>query len=122
MISQPRPHDIICRYRSRPGDRRRDRRHQTSVRHLGSDGEHGEPDGEHRSQREDPGEDASLQVCLQVCNMVITELLPHQVPESTSCILVERGFLRQLRGNIYVKGISERHGKVTHMLMMCWRT
>ncbi|XP_070813762.1 adenylate cyclase type 8 [Chaetodon trifascialis] len=35
-----------------------------------------------------------------------------QVPESTSCILVERGFLRQLRGNIYVKGISERHGKV----------
>ncbi|XP_038153644.1 adenylate cyclase type 8-like isoform X2 [Cyprinodon tularosa] len=35
-----------------------------------------------------------------------------QVPESTSCILVERGFLRQLRGDIYVKGISERHGKV----------
>ncbi|XP_026157066.1 adenylate cyclase type 8 [Mastacembelus armatus] len=35
-----------------------------------------------------------------------------QVPESTSCILVERGFLRQLRGNIHVKGISERHGKV----------
>ncbi|XP_041638286.1 adenylate cyclase type 8-like [Cheilinus undulatus] len=35
-----------------------------------------------------------------------------QVPESTSCILMERGFLRQLRGNIYVKGISERHGKV----------
>ncbi|XP_075871280.1 adenylate cyclase type 8-like isoform X2 [Nelusetta ayraudi] len=35
-----------------------------------------------------------------------------QVPESTSCILVERGFLRQLRGNVYVKGISERHGKV----------
>ncbi|XP_067357091.1 adenylate cyclase type 8 isoform X1 [Channa argus] len=35
-----------------------------------------------------------------------------QVPESTSCILVERGFLRQLRGNIYVKGISELHGKV----------
>ncbi|XP_042337995.1 adenylate cyclase type 8, partial [Plectropomus leopardus] len=35
-----------------------------------------------------------------------------QVPESTSCILVERGFLRQLRGNIYLKGISERHGKV----------
>ncbi|XP_073351647.1 adenylate cyclase type 8-like [Pagrus major] len=35
-----------------------------------------------------------------------------QVPESTSCLLVERGFLRQLRGNIYVKGISERHGKV----------
>uniref|UniRef100_A0A8C4F191 Adenylate cyclase type 8 n=1 Tax=Dicentrarchus labrax TaxID=13489 RepID=A0A8C4F191_DICLA len=34
-----------------------------------------------------------------------------QVPESTSCILVERGFLRQLRGNIYLKGISERHGK-----------
>lgn len=37
---------------------------------------------------------------------------PPQVPESTSCILVERGFLRQLRGNVYVKGISERHGKV----------
>ncbi|KAM4538188.1 adenylate cyclase type 8 [Fundulus diaphanus] len=35
-----------------------------------------------------------------------------QVPESTSCILVERGFLRQLRGDIYVKGISEHHGKV----------
>ncbi|XP_041834302.1 adenylate cyclase type 8-like isoform X2 [Melanotaenia boesemani] len=35
-----------------------------------------------------------------------------QVPESTSCILVERGFLRQLRGDIYVKGISERQGKV----------
>ncbi|KAM3585695.1 uncharacterized protein V6R79_024735 [Siganus canaliculatus] len=35
-----------------------------------------------------------------------------QVPETTSCILVERGFLRQLRGNIYVKGISERHGKI----------
>lgn len=37
---------------------------------------------------------------------------PHQVPESTSCILMERGFLRQLRGNVYIKGISERHGKV----------
>ncbi|XP_059183503.1 adenylate cyclase type 8-like [Centropristis striata] len=35
-----------------------------------------------------------------------------QVPESTSCILVERGFLRRFRGNIHVKGISERHGKV----------
>uniref|UniRef100_UPI003AB02961 adenylate cyclase type 8-like n=1 Tax=Centroberyx gerrardi TaxID=166262 RepID=UPI003AB02961 len=36
-----------------------------------------------------------------------------QVAEySTSRILVERGFLRELRGNIYVKGISERHGKV----------
>ncbi|XP_060888682.1 adenylate cyclase type 8-like isoform X2 [Labrus mixtus] len=35
-----------------------------------------------------------------------------QVPETTSCILMERGFLRQLRGNIYIKGISERHGKV----------
>ncbi|XP_068612677.1 adenylate cyclase type 8 [Brachionichthys hirsutus] len=35
-----------------------------------------------------------------------------QVPESTSCILVERGFLRQLRGDVYIKGISERHGKV----------
>ncbi|TNM94064.1 hypothetical protein fugu_002240 [Takifugu bimaculatus] len=35
-----------------------------------------------------------------------------QVPESTSCILVERGFLRQLRGSIFVKGISERHGKI----------
>nr|XP_020481568.1 adenylate cyclase type 8-like isoform X1 [Labrus bergylta]XP_020515612.1 adenylate cyclase type 8-like isoform X1 [Labrus bergylta] len=34
-----------------------------------------------------------------------------QVPETTSCILMERGFLRQLRGNIYIKGISERHGK-----------
>lgn len=27
---------------------------------------------------------------------------------------MERGFLRQLRGDIYVKGISERHGKVSH--------
>ncbi|XP_014892681.1 adenylate cyclase type 8 isoform X1 [Poecilia latipinna] len=35
-----------------------------------------------------------------------------QVPEATSCILVEQGFLRQLRGDIHVKGISERHGKV----------
>ncbi|XP_043965362.1 adenylate cyclase type 8 [Gambusia affinis] len=35
-----------------------------------------------------------------------------QVPEATSCILVEQGFLRQLRGDIYVKGVSERHGKV----------
>ncbi|CAF95790.1 unnamed protein product, partial [Tetraodon nigroviridis] len=35
-----------------------------------------------------------------------------QVPEATSCILVERGFLRQLRGSIYIKGISERHGKI----------
>uniref|UniRef100_A0A665U294 adenylate cyclase n=1 Tax=Echeneis naucrates TaxID=173247 RepID=A0A665U294_ECHNA len=35
-----------------------------------------------------------------------------QVPESTSCILEERGFLRQLRGSIYIKGISERQGKV----------
>ncbi|XP_018522647.1 adenylate cyclase type 8 [Lates calcarifer] len=40
-----------------------------------------------------------------------------QVPESTSCILVERGFLRQLRGNIYVKGISERHGKIRTFFM-----
>ncbi|XP_074520625.1 adenylate cyclase type 8 [Halichoeres trimaculatus] len=35
-----------------------------------------------------------------------------QVPESTSLVLIERGFLRQLRGNIHIKGISERHGKV----------
>ncbi|XP_054864248.1 adenylate cyclase type 8-like isoform X2 [Amphiprion ocellaris] len=35
-----------------------------------------------------------------------------QVPESTSCVLVERGFLRQFRGKIYIKGISERHGEV----------
>ncbi|XP_023817915.1 adenylate cyclase type 8-like isoform X3 [Oryzias latipes] len=34
------------------------------------------------------------------------------VPEATSCVLVERGFQRQLRGDIYVKGISERQGKV----------
>ncbi|XP_062270805.1 adenylate cyclase type 8-like [Scomber scombrus] len=37
-----------------------------------------------------------------------------QVPDSTSCILVDRGFLRQLRGSIHVKGVSERHGKVRH--------
>lgn len=41
-----------------------------------------------------------------------TPHFPPQVPESTSCILVEQGFLRQLRGSIFVKGISERHGKV----------
>uniref|UniRef100_A0A667YQQ2 adenylate cyclase n=1 Tax=Myripristis murdjan TaxID=586833 RepID=A0A667YQQ2_9TELE len=35
-----------------------------------------------------------------------------QVPASTSHILAERGFLQELRGDIYVKGISERHGKV----------
>ncbi|XP_063322510.1 adenylate cyclase type 8 [Pelmatolapia mariae] len=35
-----------------------------------------------------------------------------QVSELTSSILVERGFLRQLRGDVYLKGISERHGKV----------
>uniref|UniRef100_A0AAX7SJQ7 adenylate cyclase n=1 Tax=Astatotilapia calliptera TaxID=8154 RepID=A0AAX7SJQ7_ASTCA len=35
-----------------------------------------------------------------------------QVSEHTSSILVERGFLRQLRGDVYLKGISERHGKV----------
>ncbi|XP_071335672.1 adenylate cyclase type 8 isoform X2 [Trachinotus anak] len=40
-----------------------------------------------------------------------------QVPESTSCILVERGFLRQLRGSIHIKGISERHGKVRTFFM-----
>ncbi|XP_037552347.1 adenylate cyclase type 8 [Nematolebias whitei] len=40
-----------------------------------------------------------------------------QVPESTSCILVERGFLRQLRGDVYLKGISERHGKVRTYLI-----
>uniref|UniRef100_A0A3Q4N8M6 adenylate cyclase n=1 Tax=Neolamprologus brichardi TaxID=32507 RepID=A0A3Q4N8M6_NEOBR len=34
-----------------------------------------------------------------------------QVSEHTSSILVERGFLRQLRGDVYLKGISERHGK-----------
>lgn len=44
--------------------------------------------------------------------VVTPRLSPPQVPESTSCILVERGFLRQLRGSIYVKGISEHHGKV----------
>lgn len=38
---------------------------------------------------------------------------PNQVPESTSCILMERGFLRQLRGSVFIKGISERHGKVS---------
>uniref|UniRef100_A0A8C5DH56 Adenylate cyclase type 8 n=1 Tax=Gouania willdenowi TaxID=441366 RepID=A0A8C5DH56_GOUWI len=39
-----------------------------------------------------------------------------QVPESTSLVLEERGFIRQLRGNIYVKGISERHGQVRGVL------
>ncbi|XP_031643450.1 adenylate cyclase type 8 [Oncorhynchus kisutch] len=35
-----------------------------------------------------------------------------QVPESTSHILAERGFVRELRGAIYVKGVSERQGNV----------
>uniref|UniRef100_A0A673ZX11 Adenylate cyclase type 8 n=1 Tax=Salmo trutta TaxID=8032 RepID=A0A673ZX11_SALTR len=35
-----------------------------------------------------------------------------QVPESTSHVLVERGFVRELRGEIYVKGVSERQGNV----------
>uniref|UniRef100_A0A8K9XC50 adenylate cyclase n=1 Tax=Oncorhynchus mykiss TaxID=8022 RepID=A0A8K9XC50_ONCMY len=35
-----------------------------------------------------------------------------QVPESTSHVLAERGFVRQLRGEIYVKGVSERQGNV----------
>lgn len=50
----------ICRHCSWAGDRRRDRSHQTSVRHLGDDGERSEPDGEHRRERDDPGEDAWL--------------------------------------------------------------
>ncbi|XP_029942314.1 adenylate cyclase type 8-like [Salarias fasciatus] len=40
-----------------------------------------------------------------------------QVPESTSSILVEHGFLRQLRGNILIKGFSERHGPVCTFFM-----
>lgn len=35
-----------------------------------------------------------------------------QVPESSSHILSERGFVLQLRGDIYVKGVSEQHGGV----------
>ncbi|XP_041927854.1 adenylate cyclase type 8 [Alosa sapidissima] len=35
-----------------------------------------------------------------------------QVPEGTSKLLVDRGFKREFRGNIYVKGVSERHGAV----------
>ncbi|XP_062303434.1 adenylate cyclase type 8 [Osmerus eperlanus] len=35
-----------------------------------------------------------------------------QVPESTSRFLSERGFVRELRGDIYVKGVSERLGSV----------
>ncbi|CAB1335623.1 unnamed protein product [Coregonus sp. 'balchen'] len=35
-----------------------------------------------------------------------------QVPESTSHVLAERGFVRELRGEIYVKGVSERQGNV----------
>ncbi|KAL6478497.1 hypothetical protein MHYP_G00143320 [Metynnis hypsauchen] len=35
-----------------------------------------------------------------------------QVPESTSHILADRGFVLELRGDIYVKGVSERQGGV----------
>ncbi|KAI4895461.1 hypothetical protein NFI96_005477 [Prochilodus magdalenae] len=35
-----------------------------------------------------------------------------QVPQSTSHILVDRGFVLELRGDIYVKGVSERQGGV----------
>uniref|UniRef100_A0A8B9KF17 Adenylate cyclase type 8 n=1 Tax=Astyanax mexicanus TaxID=7994 RepID=A0A8B9KF17_ASTMX len=35
-----------------------------------------------------------------------------QVPESSSRILFERGFVLQLRGDIYVKGVSEKHGSL----------
>ncbi|XP_030639821.1 adenylate cyclase type 8 [Chanos chanos] len=35
-----------------------------------------------------------------------------QVPESTSRILAELGFVLELRGDIYVKGVSERQGGV----------
>lgn len=35
-----------------------------------------------------------------------------QVPEATSRILADHGFVLQLRGDIYVKGVSERRGGV----------
>ncbi|XP_026084986.1 adenylate cyclase type 8-like [Carassius auratus] len=35
-----------------------------------------------------------------------------QVPEATSRILADRGFVLQLRGDIYVKGVSEQRGGV----------
>ncbi|XP_056332541.1 adenylate cyclase type 8 [Danio aesculapii] len=35
-----------------------------------------------------------------------------QVPEATSRILADHGFMLQLRGEIYVKGVSERRGAV----------
>lgn len=65
--------DLAFRYRSWPSDRWCDRFHQTSVRHLGDDGEHGEQDGEHRHQWEDTGEETS----------VFTQLLSHRcwIPE-----------------------------------------
>uniref|UniRef100_A0AAZ3QAR8 Adenylate cyclase type 8 n=1 Tax=Oncorhynchus tshawytscha TaxID=74940 RepID=A0AAZ3QAR8_ONCTS len=40
-----------------------------------------------------------------------------QVPESTSHVLAERGFVRELRGEIYVKGVSERQGNVKTYFM-----
>lgn len=69
------------------------------------------------SRMESTGVSGMIQVrmsgLLGLCHVhVYTTTHPPQVPESTSCILVERGFLRQLRGSIFVKGISERHGKV----------
>lgn len=35
-----------------------------------------------------------------------------QVPEGTSRILADRGFVLQLRGDIYIKGVSEQQGGV----------
>lgn len=47
----------ICRHCSWASHRWRDWSHETSVRHLGDDGERSEPDGEHGRQRYDTGED-----------------------------------------------------------------
>ncbi|KAI7804460.1 putative adenylate cyclase type 8 [Triplophysa rosa] len=42
-----------------------------------------------------------------------------QVPEATSRILADRGFVLQLRGDIFVKGVSERRGGVRTYFVSC---
>lgn len=70
------------------------------------------------SRMESTGVSGRIQVSSPVCRHILTltgfnALVFLQVSENTSSILVERGFLRQLRGDIYLKGISERHGRVS---------
>ena len=49
-------HLCVCgRYGPRLGGGGGDRRQEASVRHLGEDGEPGQPDGQHGRERQDPG-------------------------------------------------------------------